>query len=105
MDEVSAPIGVTREEFVELKDMVAEIAEDVATGAASHFRTAENNRTLAVLKRLRPGPSAAEPVAEGQMCGKPQYKDNEESPVCLLATDHLQHGKGHQYGPRPTAAV
>lgn len=94
--------GITLDELIEI---VADIAEEVATGQAGHIRTASQNKAMAALKRLRPdAPVAAAALAVDEMCGVLQDKNNpDDSPRCLAPKDHKEHGKGHQFGPWPSA--
>ena len=85
----------------QLAEMVADLAEEVATGQAGHIRPAASNKSLAVLNALRP--KAAEDLdadKDGVVdpCGKLQKKDDEDSFVCQLKKGHAG---GHQFSAKP----
>jgi hypothetical protein len=86
----------------ELTEMVADLAEEVATGAAGHTRPASLNKSMAVWKALRPDASVSEDPEPGDNCGKPRVKGDEDSEICLRAKGH---DGGHAFGPAPKQAV
>lgn len=98
-DEFAGQLEKLHERVIRLQDLLADLAEEVATGGTQHIRTASQNKALAVLQELRPAPVAdTAPIPVGELCLKPQQKDNDDSDVCLLRKDHKA---GHSYGPRP----
>ena len=82
-----------------LERLRADLAEEVATGKSNTTRLASQNVAAAVLRELRP--AAADDVditiASGEICGRRQFKDNDESWVCL---ERAGHTGGHRYGPK-----
>lgn len=91
-------MSVTLEQLVE---MVADLAEEVATGQAGHIRTASQNKAMAVLNALRPKASSQQDADKDgivERCPKLQDKNNEDSAVCVLKNGHAG---GHQFGPKP----
>jgi hypothetical protein len=90
----------------QLSEMVADLAEEVATGQAGHIRPASQNKALAVLNALRPPVAAALDADQDgvvDLCGRPQDKTNDDSFVCVLPKGH---SGGHRFGPKlaPAAA-
>ncbi|HEX6775514.1 MAG TPA: hypothetical protein VF238_06685 [Methylomirabilota bacterium] len=95
----------TSERLDRLETLLADLAEEVGLGQTQHMRTVTQNKALAVLRELRPEPvSEAGAVAVGDICGKPQDKDSEESPVCLEKAGHYPK-TGHRYGMKPEATA
>lgn len=88
------------ERIERLERLLADLAEDVALGNSGHIRTAAQNKAMAVLRELRPAPVVQEAGVSGDVCGKLQDKDNDESAVCLKPRGHVG---GHSYGSRPAA--
>jgi hypothetical protein len=89
----------------QLTEMVADLAEEVALGHATHTRPAYLNKSLAVLHALRPESPAIAPVTPDQMCMKRRVAADEDSEVCLKPRTHVDEGTGHMYGPKPRVKV
>jgi hypothetical protein len=87
------------ERIERLERLLADLAEEVGTGKAMSTRLASQNVALAVLRELRPEPVTAKAaLGSGAICGKPQRKGDEDSPVCLRPAGHKD---GQQYGVKP----
>ena len=84
-----------------IERLLADLAEEVGTGRAMVTRLPSQNVALAVARELRPvAEDAPAPLGSGVVCGRPQRKGEEDSPVCLRPDGHKD---GHQYGVKPEA--
>lgn len=86
------------ERIERLERLLADLAEEVASGKSSTTRLASQNVAMAVYRELRPvAEEAPDTVEPGAICGRKQYKDNDESWICQARAGHAG---GHSYGPK-----
>ena len=90
---------MTNNERIErLERLLADLAEEVATGKSNTTRMASQNVALAVYRELRPLPEeVSAPVETGALCNRKQFPGNDESWIC---TERAGHKGGHRYEPK-----